>query len=77
MAIYHLQAKVIQRSKGRSVVAAAAYRAAEALYDAELGRTQRLFHKSDLSPNNPVKGWGFCKILAILATSHSCRRLSI
>jgi hypothetical protein len=42
LAIYHLQAKVIQRSKGRSVVAAAAYRAAEALHDAELGRTHDL-----------------------------------
>ncbi len=48
MAIYHLQAKVIQRSKGRSVVAAAAYRAAEALYDAELGRTQNFMAKSGL-----------------------------
>jgi Ti-type conjugative transfer relaxase TraA len=46
MAIYHLQAKVIQRSKGRSVIAAAAYRAAEALYDAELGRTQNFLAKS-------------------------------
>ena len=39
MATYHFQAKVIGRSSGRSVVAAAAYRAAEALHDAELGRT--------------------------------------
>ena len=39
MAIYHLQAKVIGRSQGRSVIAAAAYRAAQALHDAELGRT--------------------------------------
>jgi ATP-dependent exoDNAse (exonuclease V) alpha subunit len=46
MAIYHLQAKVIQRSKGRSVIAAAAYRAAEALYDAELGRTQNFLAKT-------------------------------
>jgi Ti-type conjugative transfer relaxase TraA len=46
MAIYHLQAKVIQRSKGRSVVAAAAYRAAEALHDAELGRTQNFLAKT-------------------------------
>ncbi len=46
MAIYHLQAKVIQRSKGRSVIAAAAYRSAEALYDAELGRTQNFLAKS-------------------------------
>lgn len=46
MAIYHLQAKVVQRSKGRSVIAAAAYRAAEALYDAELGRTQNFLAKT-------------------------------
>ena len=39
MAIYHFHAKVIQRSQGRSVVAAAAYRAAEALLDEKLGRT--------------------------------------
>ena len=38
MAIYHFSAKVIQRSAGRSVVAAAAYRAAEALYDERLER---------------------------------------
>jgi Ti-type conjugative transfer relaxase TraA len=39
MAIYHLQVKVIGRSAGRSAIAAAAYRAAEALHDSELGRT--------------------------------------
>jgi Ti-type conjugative transfer relaxase TraA len=39
MAIFHLQAKVIGRSQGRSVIAAAAYRAAEALHDGELGRS--------------------------------------
>ena len=39
MAIFHLQAKVIGRSQGRGVIAAAAYRAAEALHDAELGRS--------------------------------------
>ena len=39
MAIYHFSAKVIQRSQGRSVIAAAAYRAAEALHDDMLGRT--------------------------------------
>jgi Ti-type conjugative transfer relaxase TraA len=39
MAIYHLQVKVIGRNAGRSAIAAAAYRAGEALHDAELGRT--------------------------------------
>jgi hypothetical protein len=33
MALYHFSAKVIQRSQGRSAVAAAAYRAAEELHD--------------------------------------------
>ena len=33
MAIYHFSAKVIQRSAGRSAVAAAAYRAAERLHE--------------------------------------------
>ena len=38
MAIYHFSAKVIQRSQGRSAVAAAAYRAAETLHDDRLDR---------------------------------------
>jgi hypothetical protein len=33
MAIYHFTAKVISRSKGRSAVAAAAYRSASQLHD--------------------------------------------
>src|SRR5438132_1472595 len=33
MAIYHLTAKVFQRSKGRNVVSAAAYRRAAKIYD--------------------------------------------
>ena len=33
MAIYHLSVKVVQRSKGRSATAAAAYRAAEKIHD--------------------------------------------
>jgi ATP-dependent exoDNAse (exonuclease V) alpha subunit len=39
VAIYHLTAKVVSREKGRSVVAAAAYRAANSLYDERLGET--------------------------------------
>ena len=63
MAIYHLQAKVIQRSKGRSVIAAAAYRAAEALHDAELGRTQNFLaktgvvHSEILLPSGAPSRW--------------------
>ncbi len=39
MAIYHFSAKIISRTTGRSAVAAAAYRAAEALHDERLDRT--------------------------------------
>ncbi len=38
MAIYHFSAKIISRSAGRSAIAAAAYRAAEALEDLQTGR---------------------------------------
>ena len=38
MAIYHFSAKVIQRSRGRSAVAAAAYRSASELEDERLSR---------------------------------------
>jgi hypothetical protein len=39
MAIYHLNAKVISRGKGKSATAAAAYRAAEKIYDERTGLT--------------------------------------
>jgi Ti-type conjugative transfer relaxase TraA len=39
MAIYHLSAKVVSRAAGQSVVASAAYRAAENLHDQRLGQT--------------------------------------
>ena len=39
MAIYHFSAKVIQRSKGRSAIAAAAYRSASELEDERLSRS--------------------------------------
>ncbi|MCX7749536.1 MAG: MobA/MobL family protein [Clostridia bacterium] len=39
MAIYHFSAQVISRGKGRCVVAAAAYRSAERLYDERTGLT--------------------------------------
>ena len=38
MAIYHLHAQMIQRSKGKNTVAAAAYRRAAKLYDEKEGR---------------------------------------
>ncbi len=39
MAIYHFDAKIVSRAKGQSVVASAAYRASEALYDERYGLT--------------------------------------
>lgn len=39
MAIYHLSVTVVQRSKGHSAVAAAAYRAGEKLYEARMMQT--------------------------------------
>ena len=63
MATYHFQAKVIQRSAGRSVVAAAAYRAAEALHDEKLGRTHNylakpgVVHSEILLPEGSPDRW--------------------
>lgn len=45
LAIFHLSAQVIKRSEGRSVVAAAAYRAAERLIDDRLGVVHSFTHK--------------------------------
>ena len=39
MAIYHLKASAITRSKGQSAVASAAYRAGEKLHDTREGKT--------------------------------------
>jgi Ti-type conjugative transfer relaxase TraA len=58
MAIYHLHAQVISRGKGRSAIAAAAYRAAEKIHDDRLGRDhsyenkQGVEHKEILAPEN-------------------------
>jgi ATP-dependent exoDNAse (exonuclease V) alpha subunit len=58
VAIYHLTAKVISREKGRSAVAAAAYRAGESLYDERLGQTfdytrkQGVHHTEILAPKD-------------------------
>lgn len=46
MAIYHCSVKIIGRSKGKSVIAAAAYRAGEKLYDRETGLTHDYTRKS-------------------------------
>ncbi|MDU7522983.1 MAG: Ti-type conjugative transfer relaxase TraA, partial [Roseomonas mucosa] len=63
MAIFHLQAKVITRGQGRGIVAAAAYRAAAALYDAEINRTQNylaktgVVHSEILLPEGAPRRW--------------------
>lgn len=46
MAIYHCTVKIIGRSKGRSVIAAAAYRAGEKLDDRETGLTHDFIRKN-------------------------------
>jgi ATP-dependent exoDNAse (exonuclease V) alpha subunit len=45
MAIYHLSVKTISRSAGRSVTAAAAYRASEKIVDARTGQIHDYTHK--------------------------------
>ena len=49
MAIYHLSVQLISRSQGRSVVACAAYRAAEKLQDDRLGKTHDYARKKDVA----------------------------
>ena len=49
MAIYHFSGKIISRASGRSVVAAAAYRAADQLYDARYDVIRDYTHKSDVA----------------------------
>lgn len=57
MAIYHLSAKPIQRSKGRSAVASAAYRAGVCLSDERTGeihdytRKRGIEHREIITPN--------------------------
>nr|MCU0256346.1 Ti-type conjugative transfer relaxase TraA [Vicinamibacterales bacterium] len=63
MAIYHLSAKVIGRSVGRSAVAAAAYRAAERLHDERLGRDHDftakagVVHREVMLPEGAPEAW--------------------
>ena len=49
MAIYHFSGQVISRSTGRSVVAAAAYRAADHLMDERYDQVRDYTHKSDVA----------------------------
>lgn len=61
MAIYHCSVKIIGRSKGKSVIAAAAYRAGEKLYDWETGLTHDftrkggVVHREILLPDHAPK----------------------
>ncbi|MGH8143891.1 MAG: MobQ family relaxase, partial [Steroidobacteraceae bacterium] len=48
MAIYHLSAKIVSRAEGRSVVAAAAYRAGAALEDRTTGITHDFTRKAGI-----------------------------
>ena len=63
MAIYHLEAKVISRGIGRSVVAAAAYMACSKLYNNYDGiehdytRKHGLVHQEIILPPNAPKEW--------------------
>lgn len=50
MAIFHFSAKVVGRSSGRSVVAAAAYRAGEKLRDERIGETFDYSRKRQVDP---------------------------
>src|SRR5271157_1283857 len=49
MASYHLSAKIVQRSSGRSAVAAAAYRSRSSIYDKSQGLTFDYTRKKDLA----------------------------
>jgi len=63
MALYHFSAKVIQRSQGRSAVAAAAYRAAEELHDKQLDQDhdytakQHVVHREIMLPDGAPARW--------------------
>ena len=48
MAIYHLRVKFVQRSAGRSAVAAAAYRSGTEMFDERRGRTENYTRKRDV-----------------------------
>jgi len=61
MAIYHFTAKIISRSRGRSAVAAAAYRAGDRFFDEERERTfdysdkSGVIHSEIFLPDNAPK----------------------
>ncbi len=77
MAIYHAHIQVIGRSTGRSVVAAAAYRAADALPDERQNRThdytakQGVVHSEIMLPDGAPERWGHDTTKASLHTARS------
>ncbi|MEK4948695.1 MobA/MobL family protein, partial [Carnobacterium sp. FSL W8-0810] len=48
MAIYHVSAKIISRSKGQSAISSAAYRSGEKLYSERYNETK--FYRRDIQP---------------------------
>jgi Ti-type conjugative transfer relaxase TraA len=64
VAIYHLTAKVVSRAKGQSVVAAAAYRASEALHDERYGLTHDYTRKEGVEHSEILLPDGAPKELA-------------
>ena len=66
MAIYRLTAKIVSRSAGQSVVASAAYRSGDALYDERYGLTndytqkQGVEHSEILTPDD-APAWVFAR----------------
>ena len=75
MAVYHFSARVIGRSQGRSVVAAAAYRAAARLHDEHLGRgfdytaKAGVVHSEILLPEGAPVAWAAARWGAKTMTS--------
>ena len=58
MAIYHFHASIIQRSKGHSAVASAAYRSGEVIHDRRIdktfdyGRRHGILYTDIMAPDN-------------------------
>lgn len=68
LAIYHLRVKFVQRSKGRSSVAAAAYRSGERLVDERAGTVADYRRKSDIEHKEILLPDGVPEWLADRAT---------
>ena len=90
MAIYHLNAKVISRSNGQSATEAAAYRAAEKIYDERTGETFNYTRKKGvyateiLTPHNAPdwmldrsKLWNAAELFEKRSNSRTAREFDI